>query len=270
MNAPAAEPAEIPCGIFRPLGAASGFLDVEFKQMSGAEETIRLFAAGQPSVAGTLTVSLPSHPVISFIDLLPSVDRQPIISGADSFGHPLFNFSEGSPLAMLPDDDFRLVGSAFLPNPVLWIGSTRMPVISSANQNVTFTVPSLFPEGVYPMFLTKDNGQGNTIMVRVRRPTPSVAIDPKLMSEQRVKVLCEGGNVIIPGKQVQITGFFLRQDTVWIGSTVIPAHWVEGRIRRFQLEFTAPDSLTPGTYPLYVTNELGKTTVGNVVVGQAE
>jgi hypothetical protein len=91
-----------------------------------------------------------------------------------------------------------------------------------------------------------------------------------LVSEQRVKVQCEGGNVIIPGKQVLVTGAFLRNDTAWIGSTAIPAHWVGGRIRRFQLEFTAPDSLAPGSYPFYVTNDLGKSNVANVVVGQAE
>jgi hypothetical protein len=240
-----------PCDVLQPLRSTTGSLELEFQHMSGDEfkETVRLFAAGQQSVSRNLTISLPAMPVIWRVNrnLFPRNEAL-----------PTFEIQAGR--------EVRIDGYGLLPKDVLWIGSMSLPIEVPDGKSFVFTAPTSLPEGLYPLFISNEYGKGNSIMVQLLRRRPQLAIDNRLP-----KILCNGGGVVIPGKEVRVEAFgLLRTNTVWIGATSVAAPWDEHQPRAFYLYFTAPASLAPGTYPFYITNELGKSDVLTVTVGAAQ
>ena len=142
----------VPCSVARPAASLYGSIDLEFRNLSGKEltESVRLFAAGNPSVARDLTVDVPPSPVI--------------IALTDSFGDiaPM-----AKPVRVLAGEQIKIDGVAFLPHQTLWIGSTSLPVESTDNRHIAVTVPKSLQAGRYPLFLENENGRGNTVTVQV-------------------------------------------------------------------------------------------------------
>jgi hypothetical protein len=139
------------CDALRPTQATSGSLDLEFNNLSGGEiqEKVRIFAKGRGAVSKEVTIDLPPLPV------LITVARYPVYSPEEAIAK------------LFAGHELQITGVAFLPRQTLWIGSTRLPVESVDNTNITFSVPESLPEGQYALSITNERGRSNVVTVQV-------------------------------------------------------------------------------------------------------
>lgn len=142
-----------PCDKLNPAGSASRSLDLEFRNMTGEEikETIRLFAGGNPSVSRSVTINLPPLPVVITV-----------VSNAKH----VFPF-DNTPVQIVAGQNIQIGGVAFLPQQILWIGSTSLPVESADSLSITFKAPESLSTGEYPLFVVNERGRSNVVMVQV-------------------------------------------------------------------------------------------------------
>jgi hypothetical protein len=143
-----------PCDILTPAKSATGSLNLEFRKMAGGriKEALRLFAAGRPSVSRTVTIDLPSLPVIiSFV----------------SDGKKYVSPFSGTPLQVVAGHNVQIGGVGFLPHQDLWIGSTSLRVQSSDTQSINFEVPKSLREGQYSLMIENEHGKSNALAVQV-------------------------------------------------------------------------------------------------------
>jgi hypothetical protein len=147
------EGAFFPCDVNQVTKAATGSLDLAFRNMSGGEAktTVRLFAAGSPPVSRTLTTSLLPLPVIINI------------SGAGEL------YAQGmpdKPFRMAAGQVFQIIGVGLLPKETLWIGPVSIPV-ECAEQKINFTSPTSLPSAEYPLFLTNERGKSDVLRIEL-------------------------------------------------------------------------------------------------------
>ena len=142
-----------PSDTLRPVASDLGSLDLEFRNLTGGDikETIRLFAAGTPSVSRELIIDLPPLPVVMTI-----------------FGNFVYMFPfDDAPVKVTAGKGVQLSGIQFLPRQTLWIGSTSVPIDSTDSRNITFTVPDSLPLGEYPLSVVNERGRSNVVTVWV-------------------------------------------------------------------------------------------------------
>jgi hypothetical protein len=250
-----AEPHDFPCDRDVPANSVQGSLNLQFRNKAGQDqkETLRLFVAGTHAVTSSITMSLPPLPVIIGI----SVGGVPATLPPDG---------QGAPIMLVPGIPAQIVGIAFQGTEKAWIGSTSVPVINRTSRNILIDVPESLPPGVYDLRVENERGSSDPVRVEIRSQHPRLAI-----FHGQPKILCEGGPTIIPGKHVRIEGSgFLPKNTIWIGSTSATGVSTYGRVSRFYMEFETPESLTPGTYPIYVTNGYGKSNILTVTVSSPQ
>jgi IPT/TIG domain-containing protein len=126
-------------------------LDLEFNNLSGGEiqEKVRIFAKGRGAVSKQVTIDLPSLPI------LITVARCPVYSPEEAIAK------------LFAGHELQITGVAFLPRQTLWIGSTRLPVESVDNTNITFSLPESLPEGQYALSITNERGRSTVVTVQV-------------------------------------------------------------------------------------------------------
>lgn len=181
VTAAGAEGASFPCNAVNPAPSATGSLDLEFQNRTGApiEIPLRLFAAvGASSISKSLTVSLPPLPII-------------VVISQDGGRHVLPGNSSPAPIEILAGRTVQISGLAFLPKDILWIGESSLPVESLDGKNITFIVPTNFPAGQFSLSVTNDHGRSNSATVRILTPKPQLAI-----YNYQPKIKCNGGGVV--------------------------------------------------------------------------
>jgi hypothetical protein len=111
--------------------------------------------------------------------------------------------------------------------------------------------------GSVPFYVEDARGKSNLLTARVVRSQPRISFyipadAPPAQSRNMRNV------PVSRGQRIRLVGVgFTFHNTVWIGSTSVESE-ADDRYPQYGLYFTIPDSLAAGTYPLYVTNDLGK------------
>jgi len=243
--------APFPCDVVHPLGQLRGSLDISFENGAGQNESesIRLFVAGRPAASSTLVVSL--YPSPRIFAITSYWQMQPVILSGPSQSIPI---GAGLPV--------KIHGIAFDGTETVSIGAARIAVESVDGRTLSFTAPTSLPAGEYDVTVSNDRGSSNAAHIRLDRPHPQFAL-----CRCKPKIVCEGGDAIIPGHEVRVEGIgILPANTVWIGSTSVTATSPGGRVGRWYLYFTAPPDLAAGKYPMHFTNDLGKSETVDVTV----
>ncbi len=140
------------CDVLRPTQSARGSIDLEFRNLSGGEiqETVRLFAKGHGAVSRSITVTLPSLPV------LIAVARYAVYTGASN-----------GPVQLFAGHEVEILGVAFMPHQTLHLGSTAVPVESFDGKNIVFTTSDSMPAGQYALYIENERGRSNVVTVQV-------------------------------------------------------------------------------------------------------
>jgi len=258
---------EFPCDVPGPARSVKGTLDLEFKNLSGetADETARLFVEGQRSISKTLTFSLPPPPAVWGIESLD--------------GHQYLNHGkQKSPLLIDVGQSIKIEGSGFDGHETVRIGSTSIPIGSfdRGHSSLILKVPTSLPTGEAVLLVKNDKGTSNPVLVQLERTQPRIFEDSGSPRTSTSRI-----GTIAPGQLVHMFAEgYLTENTVWIGSTSTTGRISGGRMTvlcssdprslfRPCLDFTAPASLAPGTYPIYFTNELGKSNILTITVSEA-
>jgi hypothetical protein len=99
--------------------------------------------------------------------------------------------------------------------------------------------------------------------VTVELPQPPLIISLVANGRKSMPPLRDKVIQIAPGRNVDIVGVaFLRQETLWIGSTSLPVTSADGQT----ILFTVPKSLPEGQYPLSIANERGRSNAVTVQI----
>jgi hypothetical protein len=142
-----------PCDVNQVTKAATGSLDLAFRNMSGGEAktTVRLFAAGSRSVSRTFAISLPPLPAIISIS-----------GGGERYVHGM----PDKPFRMAVGQVFQITGVGLLPKEILWIGPMSIPV-ESDGQKINFISPTSLPGAEYPLFLANERGKSDVLKIEL-------------------------------------------------------------------------------------------------------
>jgi hypothetical protein len=148
-----------PCGVLEPVRSTNGSFNLESRNLTGEEikETFRIFAAGKRPASRTVSLTLPSLPVIIAVD---SDGKNCLFSD---------NPSQKCP-PLVAGHTVHMTGVALLPHETLRVGGTTLEVESSDGKNIAFTVPASLAAGVYPTFLADHRGRSNSVNVQVIQP----------------------------------------------------------------------------------------------------
>jgi uncharacterized protein (TIGR03437 family) len=232
----ATEQSSISCGSMNPLGSLSGSIILELPNHTGLIYSIavRLLVQGREAASKTIDVELPSTALL----LLPTFNGQVLDSSA------FRRFSPGLHAG--------LFGSAFIDEETVWIGSVSFPAHTLDPRHIEFTIPASIPAGEFPLHVSDARGKSNVLTVIIERLRPRIAYVNNPPGRP------DSADPIFPGQVVRIVGNgFTSNNFVTIGATKVAGGAAD--FVGFQLYFTVPTSLAPGTYPLFVTSDLGET-----------
>jgi hypothetical protein len=122
---------------------------------------------------------------------------------------------------------------------------------------VEFSAPSDLTGERVRFYVEDARGKSNILTARVVRVQPRigfyVSADASPMQSREMR-----NGPVLPGQRIRVVGAgFTSHNTVWIGSTNAESE-PDDRFPQFEFYFTIPSSLSAFTYPLWVTNDLGK------------
>ncbi len=229
------------CGELREVSASKGSLDLSFANHTEVllQPQMRLLAAGREPVSKTLEISLPTMAVIRGLTL----------RGRD--------LNNGPYVQLYPGQNYVLHGAAFMPNEKVWIGETSVPATAIDERHVEFSAPSDLTGERVRFYVEDARGKSNILTARVVRVQPRISFyvsaDASPMQSREMR-----NGPVVPGQRIRVVGAgFTSHNTVWIGSTNAESE-PDDRLPQFEFYFTIPNSLSAGTYPFWVTNDLGK------------
>ncbi len=233
--------AAIPCGALKEVSSSKGSLDLSFANHTGVTlyPEIRLLATGREPVSKTVKISLQTMALV----------RGTTFQGRD--------LGTSSYIQLYPGLKYVVHGASFSPNETIWIGSTRVPAVSQDGRHLEFAVPASIAGGSVPFYVEDARGKSNVLTARVVRTQPRISFyvsaDAPPPESRNMR-----NTPVVRGQRIRLVGVgFTSSNTVWIGSVSMISQ-PEERFPQYGLYFTVPGSLGPGTYPLYVTNDLRK------------
>jgi len=231
----------IPCGELKEVSPSSGSVELSFANHTGVvlHPVVRLLAIGKVPVSKIVEISL---------------QTMAVIQGTTYQGRDL---NSGAYIQLYPGQKYVVYGPSFLPNETVWIGETSVPAVSTDGRHLEFPLPSSMSGGSVAFYVEDARGKSNVLTARVVRSQPRInfyipADAPPAQSRNMRNV------PVSRGQRIRLVGVgFTSHNTVWIGSTSVDSE-ADDRYPQYGLYFTIPDSLAAGTYPLYVSNDLGK------------
>lgn len=236
-----------PCGELKSVATLSGSLNLKIANHTGVlvPLEIRLLALGREPVTRTVKISLPVQPVV----------------WGKTFNGRFMGKAQIS--EFFPGVNSGLFGDSFSAHETVWFGTTSVSAVTRDSRHLEFTVPSSLPSGVVSLYVEDERGRSNSLTARINW------IQPHIGAVNRIPALPGHDISLVPGQRVSVTGGgFTSNNTVWIGTTNVAAK-SDDRFPQYGLNFSVPVSLQTGSYPLYVTNELGKTNVITAIVVEA-
>jgi hypothetical protein len=251
VTADSADHPTFACDVLQPLQSLRGSVDLAFNYSGGPgeAESIRLFVAGQRSVSRELTIALTLLP---HVVALTSYGRMQSIDLSD----PRAAIRIGAGLPVL------IHGPAFDGRDTVLIDGVNVPADFVDGRTLSFTAPTSLPLGEHELFVVNGRGSSDPVSVYLEHPQPRFAL-----VRGKPTIVCEGGSTIVPGHLVRVQAIdLLPTNAVWIGTVKVSGMPIGGTDGQFYLSFAAPASLVPGEYPLYFTNDLGKSDVVIVTV----
>ncbi|MGA7851730.1 MAG: hypothetical protein WCA15_00300 [Candidatus Acidiferrales bacterium] len=233
------------CGELETVTELHGSLDLKIENHTGfvLSPEIRLLVLGREPVSQTVKISLPSLALVRTIN--------GVIAGRDYAASVYSGIKSG------------LFGAALYPQETVWIGSTSITASSSDTRSLEFTVPISIAGGRAPLYLEDARGRSNEVMVNVVRSQPRINFATSDRGVSRDLPL-------VPGESGRVVGIGFTSNTiVHIGETSVPAEG-DTRYPQFAQRFIVPASLHPGSYLVYVSDELGKSNEVAVIVVDAK
>jgi hypothetical protein len=230
-----------------PLHSNAGSMELELRDLSGQETQahIRLFAAGQDSVSKTITVAPPELPDI-------------IVVKSDS---ERWLKSDRGPLQVEPGVTLEIDGLGFEDQEKGRLGTNLLDVTMIDDRAVSVTLPASTPNGEYLLTLWDERGTSNAVPVRIGNRFPRIDV-----VAGRPKIICSGGDAIIPGQTVRIEGAgFQHSNMIRVGRMNFQLQ-SSSKDDSDSFTFVAPRFLQPGVYAMYFSNQLGKSNTVEVTV----
>lgn len=228
--------ASFKCRELKGITPLDGSLNLKIENHTGVtlNPELRLLALGRSPVAQTVKISVPTQAVI----------QGPSLNGR------FVGKVEVTP--MYPGVQSGWVGEAFSAHETAWIGATSFAAESPDGRRLDFSVPISLPFGKFLMYFEDARGKSNKVWVNVVRSQPRI----NFASPAADRASC--AEPLVPGQRARVVGIgFTSHSTVFIGTTAVPAEG-DPRFPQFGLYFTVPATLKPGSYLLYVSDELGK------------
>jgi hypothetical protein len=245
--ADAGKGAKFPCRQLNAVTSLDGSLNLKMENHTGItlNPELRLLALGRDPVAQIVKISVPTQAVI----------RGPTQNGRFA--------GKVAVTSIYPGVQSGWFGEAFSPHETVRIGSISFPAESPDGRHLEFLVPISLAAGTVPLYFEDKRGKSNEVMVNVVRSQPHINFAiPAADRSSRDEPL-------VPGQRARVVGIgFTSSSTVFIGTTAVPAEG-DPRFPQSGLYFTVPTSLKPGSYSLYVSDELGKSNEVAVTVVEA-
>jgi hypothetical protein len=231
----------VPCGELKEVPPSSGSVELSFANHTGVvlHPVVRLLAIGKVPVSKIVEISL---------------QAMPLIRGTTYQGRDL---NSGEYIQLYPGQKYVIYGPSFLPNETVWIGETSVPAVCTDGRHLEFSLPSTTSGGSFAFYVQDARGKSNVLTARVVRSQPRISFyipadTPPTQSRNMRNV------PVARGQRIRLVGVgFTSHNTVWIGSASLDSE-ADDRYPQYQLYFTIPRSLEPGSYALSVTNDLGK------------
>lgn len=237
---------KVQCGELEKVTSLDGSLDLKIENHTGfvLSPEIRLLVLGREPVSQTLRISLPSLAVVRALN--------GAFVGKDYVGSVYAGIKAG------------LLGAALYPQETVRIGSTSVTTGSTNGQRLEYMVPVAIPGGKVPLYLEDARGRSNEVMVNV------VRIQPHINFATRDSTPSSRDEPLVPGERGRVVGIgFTSNTTVHIGETTVPAEG-DSWYPQFSQHFTVPSSVQPGSYLVYVSDELGKSNEVAAIVVEAK
>jgi hypothetical protein len=232
------------CGELKTLTRLEGSLDLKIENHAGValKPEFRLLALGRNPASQIAKISVTTQAVI----FGPTLNGQ-FIGKVDVY-------------SMFPGVASGLFGEAFSARETIWIGSTSLSAESLDGRHLSFAVPISLPAGTVPLYIEDERGSSNQMMVNIVRSQPRINF--AVPAADRASY----NQPLVLGQRARVVGVgFTAYSIVFIGTTSTPAEG-DPRFPQYGLYFTVPTSLKPGSYRLYVSDELGKSNEVAVII----
>ena len=147
-----------------------------------------------------------------------------------------------------------LIGSGFLADNTVRIGSRTVQVPGDSGRGLRFYVPVDMTPGTFRLTVENNRGTSNSVQVEVRPPVPLQIREIRGTSQRQTEE-----QKFHRGQKIWIRGTgFLKDNTVWFETQSVPVSRPEGYNI---LHLVVPPTLSPGDYGVYITNGAGKSNV---------